>query len=1055
MSFNGSGTFLINSTGQPVVANTVISATVFNALTADLASGLTNCITKDGQSTPTANIPMGNNKVTGLAVGTLANDAATLGQVQSTAAKLITISGTDTITGTMSPTLTAYAAGQLFYFVAGGANTGAVTLNVDGLGSRAVTRDGSTALAAGDINSGEMVVVIYDGTRFQMINAANSFGNTTINGTLTVTGNTTLGANVSIASALAVGGKADLPNVSAALMVAAVGIITDLRASGASISSANAGTAIINSLQATGASVASMNANVALLTTATVTNLQATGASIASANIGSLSLAGVSIASANFGVAVVGALTATGASIASANVGTALVTRLDVTGASAASMNANVALLTTATVTNLTATSASIASANVGTIALTRLDVNAASVASANAAVANVTDLRVAGASVTSANIGTALVTRLDVTGASAASMNANVALITTGTVTNLTATSASVASANAGTAAITTLTATQASVGSINAAVALVTNGTVTTLSGTQASITSINHAVVRLLGSSSGYVGLQGAAAAGSTTYTLPSADGSNGQVLTTNGSATLSWTTAGGGGGTGDVVGPASATDNAITRFDQTTGKLIQNSTVILDDSGTITGVAALAAVTVSVTSANAGTATVTTGNLNFSSTGQRITGDFTNSTASSRLLFQSSTTNGLTTVGIIPNGTSTTAAFVVNNASDASNASFLQLLALAAENRINSSYVGTGSYLPLAIYTGGSERMRLDTSGNLGIGGTAQPQDRVGIEGVLPTSSGSSIGFAVRGTIPSGSTAGANAFISRATTSAASFTSTELRHFYANPATKGAGSTITNQTGFLAESTLTDATNNYGFVGNIASGANRWNCYMAGTANNYFAGNVGINTTVPGNSKLRVQNSSGTFGNSNPIQSWAYANFQVVNLHADGSLNPVFNTDSDSNWNPPATMIWQFRGTEQLRISSGGEVIVGITDQGAYNLQCNGTGVWGAGAYVNGSDARLKDNIQSLDSGLDVIKAMRPVTFQYKPEYSKDQSVQPGFIAQELQTAMAGKPYLEGVVQEGTNHLNVAYQNIIPILVKAIQELEARLAALEAK
>ena len=184
MSFNGSGTFLINSTGQPVVANTVISATVFNALTTDLASGLTNCITKDGQSTPTANIPMGNNKITGLASGTLASDAATLGQVQTTAAKLIgSISGTDTITGVMSPTLTAYDAGQLFYFIAAGANTGAVTLNINSLGAKSITRDGATALAAGDINSGEMVVVIYDGTRFQMINAANSFGNTTINGT--------------------------------------------------------------------------------------------------------------------------------------------------------------------------------------------------------------------------------------------------------------------------------------------------------------------------------------------------------------------------------------------------------------------------------------------------------------------------------------------------------------------------------------------------------------------------------------------------------------------------------------------------------------------------------------------------------------------------------------------------------------------------------------------------------------------------------------------------------------------------------------------------------
>lgn len=42
-----------------------------------------------------------------------------------------------------------------------------------------------------------------------------------------------------------------------------------------------------------------------------------------------------------------------------------------------------------------------------------------------------------------------------------------------------------------------------------------------------------------------------------------------------------------------GTGDVVGPSSATDNAITRFDSTTGKLIQNSGVLLDDSNDITG------------------------------------------------------------------------------------------------------------------------------------------------------------------------------------------------------------------------------------------------------------------------------------------------------------------------------------------------------------------------------------------------------------------------------------------------------------------------------
>ena len=42
-----------------------------------------------------------------------------------------------------------------------------------------------------------------------------------------------------------------------------------------------------------------------------------------------------------------------------------------------------------------------------------------------------------------------------------------------------------------------------------------------------------------------------------------------------------------------GAGDVVGPASATDNAIVRFDGATGKLLQNSAVIIDDSNVITG------------------------------------------------------------------------------------------------------------------------------------------------------------------------------------------------------------------------------------------------------------------------------------------------------------------------------------------------------------------------------------------------------------------------------------------------------------------------------
>ncbi len=76
MSYDGNGVFEINTAGQPVVSGTVISASTFNTLTADIASGLSNCITKDGQQTVTANIPMGGFKFTGMASGLSSTDSA-------------------------------------------------------------------------------------------------------------------------------------------------------------------------------------------------------------------------------------------------------------------------------------------------------------------------------------------------------------------------------------------------------------------------------------------------------------------------------------------------------------------------------------------------------------------------------------------------------------------------------------------------------------------------------------------------------------------------------------------------------------------------------------------------------------------------------------------------------------------------------------------------------------------------------------------------------------------------------------------------------------------
>lgn len=81
MPYNGSGTFTLYSPGNPVVTGTTISSTWANSTLTDLATGLSTALTKDGQTTPTANIPMGGYKLTGLAAGSASGDSVRYGQL--------------------------------------------------------------------------------------------------------------------------------------------------------------------------------------------------------------------------------------------------------------------------------------------------------------------------------------------------------------------------------------------------------------------------------------------------------------------------------------------------------------------------------------------------------------------------------------------------------------------------------------------------------------------------------------------------------------------------------------------------------------------------------------------------------------------------------------------------------------------------------------------------------------------------------------------------------------------------------------------------------------
>jgi hypothetical protein len=203
VSRNGSGTYSLYVPGNPVVTGTTISSTWANNTLNDIATALTNSIAKDGQTTPTANLPMGTFKLTGLGAGSASTDSVNMSQLQSGAVSHLTgVAGVDTITATATPAITAYAAGNKFTFVAAGANTGAVTLNVNGVGAKAVTKSGLGALSAGDIAASSVVSVIYDGTQFQLV-AASSTSIQTQTSTFYTTGGTSTAYTLTPSPALA------------------------------------------------------------------------------------------------------------------------------------------------------------------------------------------------------------------------------------------------------------------------------------------------------------------------------------------------------------------------------------------------------------------------------------------------------------------------------------------------------------------------------------------------------------------------------------------------------------------------------------------------------------------------------------------------------------------------------------------------------------------------------------------------------------------------------------------------------------------------------------
>jgi hypothetical protein len=140
-----------------------------------------------------------------------------------------------------------------------------------------------------------------------------------------------------------------------------------------------------------------------------------------------------------------------------------------------------------------------------------------------------------------------------------------------------------------------------------------------------------------------------------------------------------------------------------------------------------------------------------------------------------------------------------------------------------------------------------------------AGGLGIGSTSLTGFSLNV-GKSITGATSSYGISQIGSVQSDVTSSAFGIINTAITAASAFTLINYNHFYAQQGTFGAGSSVTNQSGYRVDSTLIGATNNYGFRGQIPNGTNRWNLYMDGTADNYMAGKLALGSTAGSASRL---------------------------------------------------------------------------------------------------------------------------------------------------------------------------------------------------
>jgi hypothetical protein len=255
---------------------------------------------------------------------------------------------------------------------------------------------------------------------------------------------------------------------------------------------------------------------------------------------------------------------------------------------------------------------------------------------------------------------------------------------------------------------------------------------------------------------------------------------------------------------------------------------------------------------------------------------------------------------------------------------------------------------------------------------------------------------------------------------------------------------------------------------DSSGNVG-IGTSSPGTGADSGTLAVRQNNATAGiSIYRAALAPSRLALYDDNNSASIGtNSAGALTFNTNSVSTERARIDGSGNLLVAKTTTADTTVGAAMLSTGRVTSTMASSTSGDSTLHVYSTGAsaYRFYVNmaGTILATSTTITAISDQRLKENVRDLDDGLNAVMALKPRKFDWKEGKGKDIKGDRGWIAQEFEQVF---PDMVGTwldePPEGEEPYKAVGADLIPVLVKALQEqqqmietLQAKVAALEAK